>query len=653
MCGIAGVVARDLSAVSPESREDLFEAVRFRGRDDQGTWTDNQHVFFSHSRLAIIDLATGSQPMQDGSGRFVIVHNGEIYNYYELRGELESAGARFLTQSDTEIILEGFRIYGARFFERMNGMFAFAIWDKKEREITLARDRLGKKPLYYFQKGSLFGFSSSLRSFRSLPGWEPKLSLPALAFFSHQGGFPRGKTIYEFGHSLPGGSWAQLSTTSMKLKIETYWSIDFKPGKTKAAEDPLLEEYGSILTDATKIRLRSDVPLALSFSGGVDSGTIASICAKRLNFFPTCFTIDYDTESDRSEEVAIASRVARYLGLDWKFIQFDYHSNLLPQLRASYAYFDQPCHQLALVYSQRLYEQIKPFATVVISGNGCDEMFTGYNGDERSRQLDILLAGMNVTPTILRKWLQKSLEFLGQKTNNPWLLKPASYLYPSVPQGFKNDLSRSPMPFSMSRTVKGELDFLINGFVEELIDAGVKNTLDLRMYKALTCGAVDANFRVPDISGLAAQIEVRSPYLDFRMVEFASRLPHRYKIKNPLNHRTNKYLPKRYYERLVPKELAWASKKGMGANLKWDVSIVKDENFRQAFEESYDEIDRAELDSTPYRHAWRSYCQKPPTPGQYSPYAGLMVNGFMLGKWLSVWTEDSVLNKNIRASGAT
>lgn len=625
MCGIAGMLSRDIQLIREKTAQTMRASIFYRGRDEQDEWSDGQNLRLLHSRLSIIDLKTGHQPMWDSSERYVIVYNGEIYNYKELRTEYAHLGAQFKTQSDTEAILEGFKLKGELVCKDLNGMFAFAIWDTKTRRLFLARDHLGKKPLVWCEIGGAFYFASTLDAFRSIPGWSGELSSAALELYRITSGFPLDMTVYEQAHALPPASFAWVDLENLSPQSSRYWRMDFHK-KSRQSLPQLLEEYEHILTDAIAIRLRSDVPLALTFSGGVDSGTIAALCAQRLNAPLTCYTIDYHTAADPSAETVIAERVARELRLTWKHIQFDYHHELLGDLPRTYLFYDQPCIQLALVYSHRLYEVIRPYATVVLSGNGADELFTGYIGDEVARRHDI---ERNTPLHFLRHQfgLIRSSASLAQK----WGL--------SIKNTLRARLSSANL-LNVALTVIDEI-------IQEMRRAGVDSYLDLAMYMNLLCSTSDSNYRLPDISGLAAQIEVRSPYLDYRMVDFAAHLPHQFKVGDPASPDSNKYLPKVFYEKLVGKEIAWARKKGMGHNLRWQYNIVEDPSFRAAFESAYDALDKGNIDSTPFRSAWQQYIKEMNSGIEFPAAANEMMAGFMLGMWLSRITSTEALAPSV------
>jgi asparagine synthase (glutamine-hydrolysing) len=613
MCGIVGYISSDIRKVPESARATMRAAIMYRGRDAQGEWNDGQHVCLLHSRLSIIDLTAGQQPMWDGSRRYVIICNGEIYNYKELRAEYTRHGAEFRTQSDTEVILEGFKLKGERVCQDLNGMFAFAIWDTQTQRLFLARDRVGKKPLVWCVIGGVFYFASTLDAFRSIPGWSGEISHGAVELYRMIGGFPLDLTAYIQARALPPASFEWVGVDNLTPQISRYWQMDFSR-KSKQAFPELLDEYEQLLTDAISIRLRSDVTVAITFSGGVDSGTIAALCAQKLDAPLACYTIDYHTAADPSPETVIAERVARELALHWKHIQFDYHNDLLADLPRAYSFYDQPCIQLALVYSQSLYEKIRPFAKVVLSGNGADELFTGYIGDEAVRRQDL---ERNACLPFLHRTLR--------------LKKPADAL-PSL--WGKNMQAALSTRISTSESYD-VVDAAVNRIASAMTQAGVDSYLDQMMYLNLLSSTSDSNYRLPDISGLAAQVEVRSPYLDYRMVEFAARLPHQFKVGDPSTPGSSKYLPKVFYEKQLGKEIAWSRKKGMGFNLRWDRSIAKDTSFRVTFERAYAALDKAGIETTLFREAWQEYTTDKLAGTEYPATAGEMMAGFMLGMWIN------------------
>ena len=388
-----------------------------------------------------------------------------------------------------------------------------------------------------------------------------------------------------------------------------------------------IEEYQDILADAVRIRLRSDVPLALSFSGGTDSGTIAALAKTRFNADLSCFTIDHDFPDEPSEEVAIARETARKLGLPWRFIEFDYRDELLDSFPDALQYFDQPCQQLGLVYSYGLYKAMRKHCTVVLSGNGADELFTGYNGDEARLHFDRARRWLRHVPDRIYR------RFPAQRRAE-WDHIRMQRL--SIPDWVRADTLGNAKIYSSKPDVWDACARIGEEMSEECEAAGVDAMLDLIMHRALTFAAADTNYRLPDITGYAAQVEVRSPFLDYRLVEFAARLPHAYKVRRRGGVLRPKYLPRKVYESLIGPEIAWARKKGMGANLRWDLEVVRNPRFVVAFAAAYRALDERGIDGDPFRKAYAQYKHDVESNASALPTAGTMMIGYMLGSWLGL-----------------
>lgn len=623
MCGIAGYVAPDVQRRRADDAS-MLAAVAYRGPDARTTWSDGAHAVLQHARLSIIDLACGGQPMTDSTGRFTIVFNGAIYNYQELRREYERLGAQFRTHSDTEVLLNGFALKRERVLADLNGMFAFAIWDGAERRLFMARDRLGKKPLFWTRLGDTLAFASSIAAFRRMSGWDDTLSAAGLVMYSFLGGFPLDTTAFAAAQALPPGHFAWYSPGDAAPQPSRYWLPAYQT-KNRARFDQQLDEYESLLEDAIRLRLRSDVPVALSFSGGVDSGSIAALAKTRCQTDLLCYTIDYDGPDRNSAEVASARRVAAQLGLSWQHINYDYRAELLEGFDAAYRDFDQPAQQLALVYSRRLYDVMGRHCRVVLSGNGADELFTGYHGDEAQRSFDRQ-----------RRWLRRIPQGLYQRLSaarrSRWNHVRLDRL--TIDQWARRDMMAYARQFSNDGDVLDQCRHTIDRLCDQIVDAGIDSQMDFVMHRALTVSAADTNYRLPDITGYAAEVEVRSPFLDHRMVEFAARLPHRFKVGRHQQRLRAKFLPRRSYERVVGAEVAWAPKRGMGDNLNWQYEFVSNPKFQSALASSFQALPAARIDSRPFDHAYREFLDAVSRGDRAFPTAGTMMNGFMLGAWL-------------------
>jgi len=626
MCGIAGYVGHIGNGQSSED-EAIRNAIRYRGRDREGVWScKTKQARLFHSRLSIIDLESGTQPMTDWSGRYVIVFNGEIYNYLELRKSYAAAGASFRTNSDTEVILEGFKLKGEAVCQDLNGMFAFAVWDTREKKLFLARDHLGKKPLYWTSLGGRFYFASSLDAFRAIPGWTGELSRLNLDAYAVLGSYLPGETAFRQARSLPAACYAWVDTKHLTPKVSTYWRLDFSR-KSFLSLETALEQFENLIANAVDIRLRADVPVALTFSGGVDSGIIAAVAKKFSGKQLSCWTIDYDTEDDRSEETEIARRVAAELGLDWHFKHFDYHRELLPALRAALEFVDQPCGHIAISYSRQLYAAIRSEAKVVLSGNGADELFLGYNGNEQLVAKD---AAQSPASWLARWW----------RTSMPGGVARHQKQCSKLLADYQTDYIRANLSHYPE---DGDTEARIQAIHADIMASGVASHADLYTYMGLRFYTAESNFRIPDIIGLSEQVEVRSPFLDYRMVEFAAALPVEYKVGDTTGPSQNKLLLKTYYQKHVPADIAWAPKKGMGGNLRYDLSLASDYALHDVYEALLDRIKQAGLPETKYRDALKDYVSDwrvwKKSNNQSNNYfcptsASLVSAGLMLGLWI-------------------
>ena len=619
MCGIAGYIATELP---PRSCIDtaMRAAIRYRGRDSEGEWSDGANVRLFHSRLSIISLSDGDQPMVDVSGRFTIVFNGEIYNYVELRQSYKKLGAQFRTSSDTEVILEGFKLKGPAVCQDFNGMFAFAIWDRVERRLFLARDRLGKKPLFWTRQNGRFYFASTIDAFASVPGWSGRLLQSAIALYGRLGSFPDDLTVYEQVRALPPASFATVEPSALNIKPVKYWRLVF-PATRKSDFAAAAEEYEAVLTDSIRLRLRADVPLALTFSGGVDSGTIAALAAKRLGTQLKCYTIDYDVEEDRSAETDIARQVAAHLGLDWQYLHYDYKTSLLADVGDAYQAFDQPCNHVPMAYSQRLYNMIRPYAKVVLSGGGSDEIFTGYVGNEAQFLQDQIQERSPWIPEPMRRALPRwLLDPIGRiaRRHDDFASRQRDYLYAGVAQ------------FGPDDPAVRHIELI----VADILEAGVHSHLDLLQFVSLRYYGAAANFLLPDITGLRAQVEVRSPFLDYRIAEFGAALPGAFKVGNGRDPISVKYLPKKVYAKFVPEGIAWAPKKGMAMNVRFYEGFASDPRFAQVANDAVARIGEAGIKVSEFRKALDAFVGDIRAGASQFPDAGVAMAGFMLGVWL-------------------
>ena len=357
MCGIAGFAG----AGSRADLERMTQAIAHRGPDAAGHW-EQDGVFLGHRRLAIVDLADGTQPMWTTDGEVGVVFNGEIYNHQALRAELKERGCHFETDhSDTEVLLHGYRAWGDRFVERLNGMWAFTILDRKRRRLFASRDRFGKKPFYYFHEGETFGFGSELPALRQHPACPRSLSELSLQKYFGYGYVPAPRSIYERVWKLPGGHSCCFDLATRELRVWRYWEFVLEPDDSLRPE-ALEEEIRATLEAAVQRRLMSDVPLGVFLSGGIDSSAVAALAAKHvppgeLN----TFAIGFDDPS--FDESVFARTVGTQLGTRHREEKLDLEKSLalLPEIAAR---LDEPLGDSSLLPTYLLSRFARQHVTV-------------------------------------------------------------------------------------------------------------------------------------------------------------------------------------------------------------------------------------------------------------------------------------------------
>ncbi len=387
MCGITGFlnISREISTEDMDSViHKMSYALNHRGPDDSGIWVDSQNpIALGHQRLAIIDISPeGHQPMVSADGRYVIVFNGEIYNFLELRRELERLGHRFRGHSDTEVMLASFSEWGLiRAVKKFNGMFAFALWDRQERVLHLGRDRLGEKPLYYGWHQGIFLFGSELKALKAHPAFQPEINRDALALFLRHNYIPAPYSIYQGIYKLPPGTVLTCSSTNTHPEPIPYWSLK-KVAESGIAhpfmgsETEAVEKLDILLQDAVRLRMVADVPLGAFLSGGIDSSTVVALMQSQSNQPVKTFTIGF--YEDDYNEAKYAKAVAQHLGTDHTELYVTPKEALavIPKLPSLY---DEPFSDASQIPTFLISQLARQHVTVSLSGDGGDEVFAGYN----------------------------------------------------------------------------------------------------------------------------------------------------------------------------------------------------------------------------------------------------------------------------------
>jgi len=576
MCGIAGLLDPERRA-GGDALEALARrmaaALRHRGPDGQGVWADPEAgLALGHARLAIVDLSSaGAQPMHSASGRYVLSYNGEVYNAGELRAELERMGHRFRGHSDTEAIVEGFAAWGvADTVKRLIGMFAFAVFDRKERRLTLGRDRLGIKPLYWGRIGGRVAFASELKAFAALPGFPPEIDRDALAAYLCTGYVPAPGCIYRGIEKLEPGTMLAIRADGT-VRADRYWSaLDVAlRGRAMPLEADASEACASLealLTDAVTRRMVADVPLGVFLSGGIDSSTVTAVMQANAATPVKSFSIGFHEQGYNEADAAKA--VATHLGTDHTelYVTAAEAQSVVPRLPQIY---DEPFGDVSQIPTLLVSEMTRKHVTVALSGDGGDELFAGYNryvqGHRAARalwRLPVPLSGAASQAISLlspRQWdnvlgvlpararprqagdkLHKLAAVLGADASDYYrvLVSPWADAWRLV------EGARRPEPAPFAADIRSRF----------------RDGLAWMQYADTVTYLPDDILTKVDRASMAVSLEARLPLLDHRVVEFAWRLPDALKIRGG----QGKWLLRRLLDKYVPKTLVERPKMGFG-----------------------------------------------------------------------------------------
>ena len=560
MCGFAGIV--EFEAGREPSREGLkrmADVLVHRGPDEEGIWKAGS-IGLAHRRLKIIDLVSGQQPLRSPDGRVWLAFNGEIYNFLDLKRDLEKKGVEFRTTSDTEVLLALYLEYGVEAFPRLNGMFACAFWDGRTDQLVLARDRIGKKPLFYYQDSHRLLFGSEMKALLAYGGIRTDIDYTALHEYLTYSYIVGEQTIIRGVHRVPPAT--VLTVRNRQQSRRSFWNFEFQVPQKDPKEEEVLESLDELLQASATRRMISDVPLGAFLSGGLDSSAVVALMARTSDRPIRTFSVGFD-ESDYSE-LDDARIVAKHLGTDHhetvvKPSAMDILSDLV-------WYLDEPFGDSSAVPTYYVCRAAREQVTVALSGDGGDELFAGYR-----RYLDLgRYERMNRVPGLVRRGLIKPLaDFL------PFTFPGWNYLYALGNKGEKGH------PPGLGIYPYIQLALLSNDLKKELQDHDaiqstrqiLRNTshldpvsrfqyLDTLQY--LPC---DILTKVDRMS-MANSLEVRAPLLDYTLVEYLATLPVSLKLRDGIS----KYIFRKYCRRLLPESVLTKPKQGFG--------IPKDQWFR-------------------------------------------------------------------------
>src|SRR5687767_13205213 len=563
MCGITGWANLDSHAPPPDGARDLLHAMcermLHRGPDSEGLLV-TIGAALGMRRLAIIDLVTGEQPAFNEDKSVAVVLNGEIYNYRELRSSLEKRGHSFRSASDTEVLPHLYEEYGDEMIRELNGMFAFALWDSKRRRLLMARDRFGEKPLYWGVFDNTLLFASEPKVLLAHPAVRPSLNLQAVRQYLSFDYIPAPLSIYEGINKLPAAH--KLTLEKGQVNVERYRRLSYQTTQPVPSEHEAAEQLRELLADAVRMRLVSDVPLGVLLSGGVDSSTVAALAVRASSEPVKTFSISFAEAS--FDESAYARSVAKYLGTDHheERLSANLAANLVSEIGA---WMDEPFSDPSLVPTYLLSRFTRKHVTVALGGDGGDELFAGYPMYAGHRWAEVYKR----VPQVLRRGIVEPLvHLLPVKTKNlSFDYKARRFItgvnYDTIARHHVWFGSFSPeqqeqllTPEALSAT-DGEIYAIARQIADECDNDDLvtqMQSVDTRLYLA-----EDILTKV-DRASMAVSLEVRAPFLDPRVAEFAASLPCNYKLRRM----KTKYILKKAVEDMLPSFVTRRGKKGFG-----------------------------------------------------------------------------------------
>ncbi len=563
MCGIAGFVGTENVKVLHA----MADAIRHRGPDGEGYhYCPVNGVSFAHRRLSITDIVGGHQPMWNEDETVCIVFNGEIYNHVELRSELLRKGHIFKSDhSDTEVLIHGYEEWGADLLTRLNGMFAFCIYDQNKKSLFFARDRFGKKPLYYTMFDQQLVFASELKALLVHPNVKREIDSVSLQKYFGYGFIPAPYSLYKNVFKLPGGHYMTYDLATAQAKISSYWQFRVTPDSSiaKQSEEELASELRLLLTAAVKRRMVADVPVGIFLSGGIDSSTILACAsqdevADRIKTFSIGFNEKQFDESDLARNIAKqfgSAHSEKIFGIDSAREIADHVLGML----------DEPMGDSSILPTYLLSDFARQTVTVALGGDGGDELFAGY---APFRALKAAHLYSNMLPKSVRNFIQSQVNRL-----------PASENYLSLDFKLKRTLQGLKYPSSVWNPVwlsplqPEEIAELMNAPAEwdevyaDAIKAWQMSEADDLIGRSIEFYGrfylQDGILTKVDRASMMVGLEVRAPFLDNDVVDFAQRLPSNLKYRNG----TSKYLLKKAMEGILPDDLLYRPKKGFGIPL--------------------------------------------------------------------------------------
>ena len=607
MCGLAGFYSQN-NFFSVDDLKSMTGSLRHRGPDASGFYHD-ETCGLGHTRLSIIDLSErANQPMTSANDRFLIIYNGEIYNFREIGARLKSPFSvgnqiQLKTSSDTEVILESFSQMGVDFVHQLNGMFVIVIYDKLTKELYLFRDRIGIKPLYYYWDGKNFAFASELKALKLLKQVNKKINKAAINNFLHLGYIPSPLSIYENVQKLPAGSW--MKVTANGIEIQKYWNIK-SILSNKVIHDPeeALVKLSDLIISSVQYQLKSDVPFGVFLSGGIDSSLVTAQAVGLSIVKVNTFSIGFEENSHNESEYAKA--VAKYLGTDHHEFIVSYR-DAMDLIDSIFDTYDEPFADASAIPTMLVSKMAKQYVTVTLSGEGGDELFYGYGAYKWAKRLEnpIYKALHKPAAKLFSKLssryqrVSKLLDYDNNVNLNSHIFSQEQYLFSAYelsdilqPEYY---LPQSLNHLDIPATTLSNVDVFTSGkgaLKERVLNAMEQQALfDLHFYLQ------DDLLTKVDRASMHYGIETRVPYLDHRVIEFALNLGPELKYHNGIS----KYILKKILYQYVPQELFDRPKQGFAIPLnKWlhhELNYLIEDNLNKTVIEQFNVVRYEEVQS--------------------------------------------------------
>jgi asparagine synthase (glutamine-hydrolysing) len=572
MCGICGKINLNNEPVDEVLLKSMTSCLSHRGPDDEGIYIKN-NVGLGHRRLSIIDLSPlAHQPMSNEDGTIWIVYNGEIYNFIDLREDLIKKGHVFRSKSDTEAIIHSYEEYGIECLKYLRGMFAFALWDEKDRSLFIARDRVGKKPLYYLHSKKTFVFASEIKSILQDKSFLRKPDHTAIHHYLTYQYVPSPWTAFEGIKKLPPAHY--LILRNGQIEVRRYWKLSYLP-KHKMDINDFKNEIIERLKEAVRIRLISEVPLGAFLSGGIDSSAVVALMSGIMNEPVKTFSIGFKEAA--YNELRYARMVAEKFGTD--HMEFIVEPKAIDILDELVWHYNEPFADSSAIPTYYVSKLAREYVTVVLNGDGGDENFAGYGryaANEFSRMIRRLCPASVVRAVLPSVML---LPHGKDPTNFFWRLKRFLQEYVKTPElrnghwlchfttEMKNDLYEGDFLKQFSHV--DSFDLLLDKYKEAEADSFLDKTLyaDVMMYLP------DDLLVKVDVASMANSLEARSPFLDHELMEFVAKIPSELKLKG----RTTKYVLKESLKGILPDQVLYREKMGFGVPIDhWFRNELKD-----------------------------------------------------------------------------